>query len=65
MVQCTDEVDSIRLTEHLLKGGVSVNTDSVTEPDSPVAVTQVATACQLGTYLNGADAVIPCPMSTS
>jgi hypothetical protein len=61
LVQCTDEVDSIRLTEHLLQGGISVSTDSVTEPDSPVALTQVATMCQIGTYVNVVDATITVP----
>jgi hypothetical protein len=61
IVQCTDDVIEIRLTEHLLRSGVSVATDSVIEPDSPVALTQVATACQLGTYINVVDAVITPP----
>ena len=60
IVQCTDEDTSIRLTEHLLQGGVSVSTDSVT--DTGVAVTAVATPCQLGTYINVVDATItPAP----
>jgi hypothetical protein len=61
LVQCTDEVDSITLTEHLLQGGISVSTDSVTEPHSPVALTQVATTCQIGTYINVVDATITAP----
>jgi len=58
IVQCTDEVASVTLTEHLLQGGVSVATDTDPEVNSPVAITSVATACELGTYINVVDATI-------
>jgi hypothetical protein len=58
IVQCTEEVASIRLTEHLLQDGVAVSTDSVTELDSQVAVTQVSAICQGGAYINVVDATI-------
>jgi hypothetical protein len=58
IVQCTEEVASIRLTEHLLQDGVAVSTDSVTELNSPVAITQVSTACRGANFVNVVDATI-------
>jgi hypothetical protein len=59
LVQCTEEDTAITLTEHLLRNGISVSTD--TDTNTQVAITQVSAVCQGGNYVNVVDATITPP----